>query len=120
LAHNLHIFDYLKVPILVQKLPFFYGNSILPATRGLGSLRPFGRPEISNPFGMQMETRSFTSGEYRFGFNGKEKDDEIKGAGNAVDFGARIYDGRLGRWLNVDPLLDKDAHEYVITNRGLS
>jgi len=55
------------------------------------------------PFGMLMETRSFTSGEYRFGFNGKEKDDEIKGAGNAVDFGARIYVGRLGKWLSVDP-----------------
>ncbi|MBL4753432.1 MAG: RHS repeat-associated core domain-containing protein [Flavobacteriales bacterium] len=40
---------------------------------------------------------------YRYGFNGKEKDDEIKGVGNSYDYGARIYDPRLGRWLAVDP-----------------
>jgi RHS repeat-associated protein len=41
--------------------------------------------------------------DYRFGFNGKEKDNEIKGTGNSLDFGARIYDSRLGRWFSVDP-----------------
>lgn len=42
-------------------------------------------------------------GHYRFTFNGKEKDDEVKGLGNSLDFGARMYDSRLGRWLSVDP-----------------
>lgn len=41
---------------------------------------------------------------YRYGFNGKEKDDELKGSGNSYDFGARMYDSRLGRWLSMDPL----------------
>ena len=41
---------------------------------------------------------------YRFGFNGMERDDQLKGVGNSYDFGARIYDSRLGRWLTVDPL----------------
>ena len=41
---------------------------------------------------------------YRFGFNGMEKDNEMKGEGNSYDFGARIYDSRLGRWLSLDPL----------------
>jgi RHS repeat-associated protein len=40
---------------------------------------------------------------YLFGFNGKEKIDEINGVGNDIDFGARVYDARLGRWLNLDP-----------------
>lgn len=42
---------------------------------------------------------------YRFGFNGKEKDDEISGDGNAIDFGARIYEGRLGKWLSLYSLV---------------
>jgi RHS repeat-associated protein len=44
---------------------------------------------------------------YRFGFNGMEKDNELKGIGNSLDFGARIYDSRLGRWLSLDPLAAK-------------
>lgn len=40
---------------------------------------------------------------HRFGFNGKEKDDEVKGLGNSLDFGARVYDSRLGRFLSIDP-----------------
>jgi RHS repeat-associated protein len=58
-------------------------------------------------FGSVMEGRSFvgdTSSWYRFGFNGKERMDEVNGKGNSLDFGARIYDGRLGRWMSVDPL----------------
>jgi RHS repeat-associated protein len=46
-------------------------------------------------------------GQYRYGFNRMEKDDEVKGEGNSLDFGARIYDCRLGRWLSTDPLQSK-------------
>ncbi|MDD4575863.1 MAG: RHS repeat-associated core domain-containing protein [Bacteroidales bacterium] len=67
------------------------------------------------PFGSPMDGRTFSSEEYRFGFNGQEKDDEIKGSGNSYDFGARIYDSRLGRWLSLDPLQEKypDLSAYV-------
>ena len=62
------------------------------------------------PFGMQMPGRKFNAaGSYRYGFNGKEKDNEISGEGNSYDFGARILDPRLGRWLSVDPLASKFA-----------
>ena len=52
-----------------------------------------------------MSGRSFSSGNaYTYGFNGMERDDEVKGSGNSYDFGARIYDPRLGRWMSIDPL----------------
>ncbi|MBS1735141.1 MAG: M15 family metallopeptidase [Bacteroidetes bacterium] len=44
------------------------------------------------------------SGHYRYGFNGKENDNEVKGEGNQQDYGMRIYDPRLGRFLSVDPV----------------
>jgi RHS repeat-associated protein len=55
------------------------------------------------PFGMLMPNRSENSDQYRFGYQGSEKDDETKGQGNSYDFGARIYDPRVGRWLSLDP-----------------
>jgi RHS repeat-associated protein len=60
------------------------------------------------PFGMGMGGRAWTqNSDYRFGFNGMEGDDEIKGKGNSYNFGARIYDPRIGRWLATDRLESK-------------
>ena len=39
---------------------------------------------------------------YRYGFNGKELDKDISEGGQ--DYGMRIYDGRIGKFLSVDPL----------------
>ncbi|OFY87126.1 MAG: hypothetical protein A3F72_16605 [Bacteroidetes bacterium RIFCSPLOWO2_12_FULL_35_15] len=45
---------------------------------------------------------------YRYGFNGKESDFEIKDiGGSSYDYGARMYDPRLGRWLATDPFAAK-------------
>jgi RHS repeat-associated protein len=59
----------------------------------------------SYPFGMIMPERTWTSDSvsYRYSFNGYEKLDELYGEGSGVDFGERIYDGRLGRFLSADP-----------------
>ena len=52
-----------------------------------------------------MPNRGYTaSGSYRYGFNGKENDNDVKGNGNEQDYGKRIYDPRLGKFLSVDPL----------------
>jgi RHS repeat-associated protein len=53
---------------------------------------------------MQMPGRKFSAGTYRYGFNGKENDTEVKGEGNQQDYGMRPYDTRLGRLISVDPL----------------
>ena len=58
-------------------------------------------------FGMLMKEGTFSSGDYRYGFNGKEKTDEINGEGAVYDYGFRIYDSRLSRFLSVDPLSSK-------------
>jgi RHS repeat-associated protein len=41
---------------------------------------------------------------YRFGFNNKENDNEVMGEGNFQDYGFRMYNTRLGRFISVDPL----------------
>lgn len=84
-----------------------------------GSPTPTFLPDIINAqdyysFGMIQPNRQFTvtgASKYRYGFNGKENDNEIKldGNGNEVagaqqDYGMRIYDPRVGRFLSVDPL----------------
>ncbi|WP_139112906.1 glycosyl hydrolase 108 family protein [Mucilaginibacter sp. PPCGB 2223] len=55
-------------------------------------------------FGMEQPGLTFNSGTYRYGFNGKENDNDVKGDGDQQDYGMRIYDPRLGRFLSVDPL----------------
>lgn len=40
----------------------------------------------------------------RYGFQGQESDNEIKGNGNSVNFKYRVHDPRLGRFLSIDPL----------------
>jgi RHS repeat-associated protein len=59
-----------------------------------------------SPFGVELKGRNLKKNNaknYRFGFQGQEGDDQIKGDGNSVNFGARMFDARLGRWLSVDP-----------------
>jgi RHS repeat-associated protein len=52
---------------------------------------------------MTMPGRTYVAGKtYRYGFNGKEND---KDAGVGIqDYGMRIYDNRLGRFLSEDPI----------------
>jgi RHS repeat-associated protein len=62
-----------------------------------------------SPFGVQLDGRTVSAELYKYGFQGQEKDDEIKGAGNSVNYTYRMHDPRLGRFFAVDPL----ASEYA-------
>lgn len=53
---------------------------------------------------MTLPDRTWQAEGYRYGFNGKEADDEVFGGGNGIDYGFRCYDARIGRFLSVDPL----------------
>ena len=59
------------------------------------------------PFGWTMPERQANVGNYRFSFNGMEKDDEV-GNGNFTTM-FRAYDARVARWWSVDPLSYKQA-----------
>ncbi len=62
------------------------------------------------PFGLRIDDRSMNSGDYRYGFNGKEIDDEWNS--ESYNFDARIYNSGIGRFLSLDPL----AREYPDIN----
>lgn len=51
------------------------------------------------PFGEQLQGRSSNSGNYRYAYQGQEKDPET----GMEAFQLRMWDGRLGRWLSPDP-----------------
>jgi RHS repeat-associated protein len=54
------------------------------------------------PFGSQLMGRSWQAGQYRFGFQGQEQDQEFYGG--AVSYKYRVHDPRIGRFLSIDPL----------------
>ena len=64
-----------------------------------------------SPFGVELDGRTITagisSGSHRFGFQGQEKDNEIKGEGNSLNYEFRMHDPRLGRFFAIDPLTEK-------------
>jgi RHS repeat-associated protein len=59
-------------------------------------------------FGVLLDGRTSENEGYRYGFQGQEKDDEVKGEGNSVNYKYRMHDPRVGRFFAVDPL----APEY--------
>jgi RHS repeat-associated protein len=65
------------------------------------------------PFGMQMPGRSFSGEGYKFGFNGMEKDDEVKCEGNNLNTYWRQYDPKLGRWKSTDPIFNAYESSYI-------
>ena len=56
------------------------------------------------PFGMLQDARHGSKANYRYGFQGQEMDNEIKGEGNSVNYTFRMHDPRVGRFFAVDPL----------------
>ena len=53
---------------------------------------------------MLLPNRHGSSDKYRYGFQGQEKEDEIKGEGNSLNYKYRMHDPRVGRFFAVDPL----------------
>ena len=64
------------------------------------------------PFGLTMAGRNYQDSLYRYGFNGKEKDDQGEWGSTNYDYGERVYSPSIGRWLSIDPL----QHRYPDTS----
>ena len=60
-----------------------------------------------SPFGVELDGRTASNSGYRYSFQGQEKDDEIKGEGNSINYKYRMHDPRIGRFFAVDPLAPK-------------
>lgn len=58
------------------------------------------------PYGMNMPGRDYQGTNSKIGYQGKLKEDDIYGNANAYDFGARILDNRLGRWHNLNNVVE--------------
>ncbi|WP_439481619.1 RHS repeat domain-containing protein [Cyclobacterium plantarum] len=57
------------------------------------------------PFGLAMDGRTVQDSTYRYGFNGKEEDSSGEWGGQShYDYGFRIYNPSIGKFLSVDPL----------------
>ena len=56
---------------------------------------------------MLVPNRHGSSNSYRYGFQGQEKDNEIKGEGNSLNYTFRMHDPRVGRFFATDPLSAK-------------
>ena len=89
-----------------RKIPQF-NTDALPSS----GLKVFN-PEVLSysdyyPFGQLVPNRHGSSNSYKFGFNGKEMDNELKGEGNSYDFGDRMLDPRIGRWFAPDKMEGK-------------
>ncbi|WP_426063176.1 RHS repeat-associated core domain-containing protein [Flavobacterium sp. DSP2-3-1] len=107
------------VVVTDKKIPMFITDAV-PSS----GLKSFNADVLSYndyyPFGMLVPNRHGNSTAYRYGFNGMEKDDELKGEGNSYDFGARLYDPRVGRWFKMDAEFSKlpnlSPYGYVNNN----
>jgi RHS repeat-associated protein len=53
---------------------------------------------------MLVPNRHGSSASYRYGFQGQEMDNEIKGEGNSLNYTFRMHDPRIGRFFARDPL----------------
>lgn len=65
---------------------------------------------------MLLPNRHGSTDSYRYGYNGMEKDDELKGEGNSYDYGARMYDPRVGRWFNTDNINKPWLSQYQFSS----
>jgi len=94
---------------------YFYLKDHLGSIRAVAQGNKIISSQDYDAWGYLLENRVYESDESIYKFTSKERDDESK-----YDyFGARYYDARVGRWGQVEPLMD-DYLTYSPYNYGLN
>jgi RHS repeat-associated protein len=74
-----------------------------------------------SPFGVTLSGRNFTltgAEKGRFGYQGSEMDNEVKGEGDSYTTEFRQLDPRLGRWFSMDPVTQSWQSPYSSMNNS--
>ncbi len=64
-----------------------------------------------SPFRIKLRGKCFNSGDYRYGFNGQEKERELNPSFTSAEYW--MYDGKLGRRWNLDPKPQINISDYA-------
>ena len=89
-----------------KKIPTFVNSSLAYFNTDIKAYNDY------YPFGILLPGRHANTSGYRYGFQGQEMDNEIKGEGNSLNYTFRMHDPRVGRFFAVDPLF-KDYPHYT-------
>jgi|GEM_PF-1119604 len=77
---------------------------------------------ISNmyPYGKSYGTNAIYNAaeDYRYGFNGMEKEKNMDASGDITDFGARVFDANFPMFLSPDPLKSEFSNQSVYVFAG--
>ena len=73
-----------------------------------------------SPYGVQLDNRHGEESDrkVKYGYQGSEMDDEIKGEGNSYVTEYRLLDPRIGRWISIDPVLHPWQSPYASMNNN--
>jgi len=122
ITHTSYEFTYRKVSDKNYELANHLGNVLAVVTDRKIAYVTTNNPTIYtadvvsysdySPYGTLLHHRhgQESTTDYRYGFQGQEADDEIKGEGNSFNYKYRMHDPRIGRFFAIDPLAPKYAY----------
>ncbi|HLT32870.1 MAG TPA: RHS repeat-associated core domain-containing protein [Aquaticitalea sp.] len=93
--------------ITAQKVPLYSGTTITgfaPQIVKSFDYSPFGVTRLDFDVTARVGGGFEVEDGNRYGFQGQEKDDEVKGSANSINYKYRMHDPRIGRFFAVDPL----------------